>query len=184
MEVLINGNKLIIMIGDITNQETDAIVNAANGSLLGGGGVDGAIHRKAGKELLQECRHIREQVLNGKLLATGEAVITKGYQLPAKYVIHTVGPIWSGNMEQREEELLYNCYQHSLKLALLNEIKSISFPSISTGVYSFPIKLASKIALRAIIDFLNSHQFGEVTMTLFSHNDYLVYEDSLKKLIY
>ncbi|WP_034669584.1 O-acetyl-ADP-ribose deacetylase [Bacillus methanolicus] len=182
MKVEINGNTLELILGDITKQTTDAIVNAANGTLLGGGGVDGAIHRAAGPELLQECRRIRKEVLNGKELPTGEAVITDGFQLPAKYVIHTVGPVWRGNLE-REGELLSNCYQNSLNLAAEKKLKSISFPSISTGVYRFPEELASVIALKTIINFLKRNQLGEVKMVLFSQKDFEIYGQSLKNIL-
>jgi O-acetyl-ADP-ribose deacetylase (regulator of RNase III) len=141
--------RIEILIGDITEQNTDAIVNAANNSLLGGGGVDGAIHRAAGKELLAECR-----TLNG--CETGEAKITKGYKLPAKYVIHTVGPVWHGG-NYNEKVLLASCYRNCLKLASDNNLKTIAFPSISTGAYRFPIEDASEIALTEIIQFLKSN---------------------------
>lgn len=137
-----------IMKGDIVKAKTDAIVNAANTSLLGGGGVDGAIHRAAGEELLAEC-----ETLNG--CKTGEAKITKGYKLRAKYVIHTPGPIWRGG-KWGEEELLAQCYRNSLLLARENGVKSIAFPSISTGVYHFPVALAAEIAIGEIAAFLQT----------------------------
>ena len=142
--------KLEIILGDITKQNPDAIVNAANCALLGGGGVDGAIHRAAGPELLAECR-----TLNG--CETGKAKITKGYKLPAKYVIHTPGPVWKGG-ENGEAELLASCYRSCLQLALENGCKSVDFPSISTGVYHFPLEKAAPIAIGEIAKFLKEHE--------------------------
>lgn len=141
--------RIIVYKGDITKLRVDAIVNAANTSLLGGGGVDGAIHRAAGKDLLEECKS-----LNG--CNTGEAKITLGYNLPAKYVIHTVGPVWNGG-KNNEDELLSNCYRNSLKLAMENEIKTIAFPAISTGVYRFPLERAVKFAVNEVKKFLNTN---------------------------
>ena len=156
-------------VGDITKLKVDAIVNAANSSLLGGGGVDGAIHRAAGPELLNECRG-----LNG--CRTGEAKITKGYNLPAKHVIHTVGPIYSG--AESDETDLYNCYYNSLSLAKENDVHSIAFPGISTGVYGYPKEAAAKTALNAINTWLsdNSDYDIKVTIVNFSQNDYEVYQ--------
>lgn len=180
MRVEINGNGLELITGDITKLKTDSIVNAANGSLLGGGGVDGAIHRAAGGELLEECRTIRNEKLNGNRLLTGEAVITNGYNLPATYVIHTVGPIWN-NHHGKEEELLANCYRNSLQLASEKGLTSISFPSISTGVYQFPVELAAAVAIRTITEFLEESNFEKVVMALFSQNDYEIYKNVLEK---
>ena len=160
--------KMEIHKGDITKLKVDAIVNAANTTLLGGGGVDGAIHRAAGKELLDECKK-----LNG--CKTGEAKITKGYNLSAKYVIHTVGPVWNGG-NHNEDELLASCYRNSLKLAVENGIKSIAFPAISTGVYRFPLERATKIAMDEVTKFLNDNdEIEKVIFVCFddeTHNTY------------
>lgn len=163
-------DRIKIIRGDITKVKVDAIVNAANTSLLGGGGVDGAIHRAAGPELLEECKK-----LGG--CETGEAKITEGYNLPAKYVIHTVGPVWRGG-ENNEEEKLAACYKNSLKLAVENKIKSIAFPSISTGTYSFPIEKAAPIALREVKNFLEKNKtIKEVIFVLFSEKDFQIYQN-------
>ena len=138
--------RVVIVEGDITKQEVDVIVNAANNSLLGGGGVDGAIHRAAGPELLQECRR-----LNG--CATGQAKITRGYRLPVRWVIHTVGPVWHGG-SHGEDDLLASCYRNSLALAVRQGAKTIAFPSISTGAYGFPLERAARLALTEVRRFL------------------------------
>jgi O-acetyl-ADP-ribose deacetylase (regulator of RNase III) len=139
-------DRMEVVQGDITRLQVDAIVNAANTSLLGGGGVDGAIHRAAGPELVQECR-----MLNG--CRTGEAKVTKGYRLPAKWVIHTVGPVWQGG-EKGEDEMLANAWRNSLKIASSKELDTVAFPSISTGVYRFPVERAARIAVRETAAFL------------------------------
>lgn len=166
--------KIEIVEGDITKQHVDAIVNAANNSLLGGGGVDGAIHRTAGPELLEECKK-----LNG--CPTGEAKITKGYKLPVKWIIHTVGPVWHGG-ESREDELLANCYRNSFAIAEKYNIKSIAFPSISTGAYRFPIERASKIAIREAKKFLEKKTAVErIIFVCFGIEAYQVYQSALKE---
>ena len=158
--------------GDITTMAVDAIVNAANTSLLGGGGVDGAIHRAAGRELLEECR-----TLNG--CSTGEAKITKGYKLTARFVIHTVGPVWHGN--GADNQLLYNAYHNSLLLASEHGVKTIAFPNISTGVYRFPKQDAAEIAIKAAKDFIAEHpgSLNEITFVCFDDENYSIYESLL-----
>jgi len=164
-----------IIQGDITKQAVDAIVNAANCSLLGGGGVDGAIHRAAGPELLAECR-----TLHG--CETGKAKITKGYRLPAKYVIHTPGPVWHGG-GHGEEELLGSCYRSCLELASRNGCGTVDFPSISTGVYHFPLDKASDIAIGTIAAYLREHpEIQRVRMVCFDARTKAFYDRALEKL--
>jgi O-acetyl-ADP-ribose deacetylase (regulator of RNase III) len=164
--------KIEIIRGDITKLDVDAIVNAANTALLGGGGVDGAIHRAAGTELLAECR-----TLGG--CRPGEARITRGYHLPARFVIHTVGPIWRGG-KRNEPEILANCYRNSLQLAVENEIKRIAFPAISCGAYGYPIPEAAQIALKTTRDFLATNDSIEkVTFVLWDEDIYDAYRQLL-----
>jgi O-acetyl-ADP-ribose deacetylase (regulator of RNase III) len=161
--------------GDITRQEVDAIVNAANETLLGGGGVDGAIHRAAGPELLEECRK-----LGG--CPTGQAKITRGYRLPARYVIHAVGPVWRGG-GQNEDELLAGCYRNALRLAVEHGCRSVAFPAISTGAYRFPMERAARIALREICNFLAQEpRLEKVRVVLFSPDALEVYRRVLSEL--
>jgi len=163
--------------GDITKLKVDAIVNAANSSLLGGGGVDGAIHRAGGPKILEECKVIREKQGGCE---TGEAVITTGGNLPAKYVIHTVGPVWHGG-KNNEDELLANAYKNSLRLATEYEIKSIAFPNISTGVYGFPKQRAAEIAVNTVKDFLNlTTLIKEIFFVCFDEENYEIYHSLLK----
>ena len=167
--------KIKTILGDITKQNVDAIVNAANTSLLGGGGVDGAIHRAAGPELLAECR-----TLNG--CRTGEAKITKGYRLPAKYVIHTPGPVWHGG-SKNEPQLLASCYRSCLTLAVENGCRTVDFPSISTGVYHFPLEKASVIAINTIADFLKAHpEIEQVRMVCFDEKTKVHYDRAIAAL--
>ncbi|NES87289.1 MAG: O-acetyl-ADP-ribose deacetylase [Moorea sp. SIO2B7] len=171
------GTKNILVVqGDITQQRVDAIVNAANNSLLGGGGVDGAIHRASGPKLLAECR-----TLNG--CVTGDAKITKGYDIIAKWVIHTVGPIWRGG-NQGEDELLANCYRRSLELAVEKEINTIAFPAISTGVYRFPLESATRIAVTQVKQFLEQEtSIKQVIFVCFSRTSYDCYQRIIKEII-
>jgi O-acetyl-ADP-ribose deacetylase (regulator of RNase III) len=167
--------------GDITEMETDAIVNAANSSLMGGGGVDGAIHRKGGPKILEECKKIRATEWP-EGLPTGKAVITSAGNLKAKYVIHTVGPIWRGG-NCGEPELLGQAYQNSLRIAVSNGLKTVAFPSISTGAYGYPIGDASRIALKTAKDFLEKEdRLDEVIFVLFSEHDLKVYADAVNEV--
>lgn len=167
-------NRIEIIRGDITTLDVDAIVNAANASLLGGGGVDGAIHKAAGPDLYKEC-----ESLNGCI--TGQAKITKGYKLKSKYIIHTVGPVWYGGYRD-ETEFLASCYQSSLKLAKENKLKSIAFPGISTGVYGFPKDLAALIAVNETKRFLNMHSLPEnVYFVAFDDENFETYRKLLGK---
>ena len=162
--------------GDITTMTTDAIVNAANSSLLGGGGVDGAIHRKGGPQILEECKAIRNKQGG---CATGEAVITSGGLLPAKFVIHTVGPVWHGG-NSNEKQLLANAYKNSLKIAEEKNLSSVAFPNISTGVYGFPKQEAAEIAISSVQDFMrNASNVKEVIFICYDDENYNIYQQQL-----
>ncbi|WP_281231534.1 O-acetyl-ADP-ribose deacetylase [Flavobacterium gelatinilyticum] len=166
---------LELLKADITEIQVDAIVNAANTSLLGGGGVDGAIHRKGGKGILDECIQIRNKQGGCK---TGEAVITTGGYLPSKYVIHTVGPVWNGDKNEKSK-LLADCYQNSLKLAVENGIKTIAFPNISTGIYHFPKDKAAEIAVKAVKEFERISEIEKVIFVCFDDENYQIYKSIL-----
>ena len=167
-------SRIEVIIGDITKISADAIVNAANRSLLGGGGVDGAIHRAAGSDLLKECR-----LLNG--CETGDAKITGGYKLPAKYVIHTVGPVFGGGREN-EAQLLRSCYTRSLEVALQHDCKTVAFPNISTGIYGYPKKEAAVIAIQAVKDFIDTHPLPEkVIFVCFGSDNFAIYNEILNQ---
>ena len=169
--------KIEVILGDITKQKVDAIVNAANSSLMGGGGVDGAIHRAGGSVILEECKKIIS-IQGG--CPTGEAVITKGGNLPAKFVIHTVGPVWSGG-KNNEPEKLRNCYRNSLQLAVENNLETIAFPNISTGVYGYPKREAAQIAIKTVTGFLESDHFiTKVYFVCFDEENYQLYRSLLK----
>jgi len=167
--------------GDITQMETDAIVNAANSSLMGGGGVDGAIHRRGGPKILEECKKIRATEWP-QGLPTGKAVVTSGGNLRAKHVIHTVGPVWCGG-NHCEPELLAQAYQNSMRLAVAKRLKTVAFPSISTGAYGYPVEDACRVALKAVKEFLEKEDaLDEVVFVLFSEQARKVYADEAEKV--
>jgi O-acetyl-ADP-ribose deacetylase len=177
MEIKINQTRLALVEGDITRQNTDAIVNAANSSLMGGGGVDGVIHRAGGPAILEECKRI---VARQGRLPPGEAVITTGGKLKAGYVIHTVGPVWHGGASH-EAETLAGAYRASLKLAVEKRLKSISFPSISTGAYAYPLDEAAVVAVKTVVSFLQENRFSleEVVFVLYDDRTFLAYQNAL-----
>lgn len=171
-------SKIQLIRGDITKVKADAIVNAANSSLLGGGGVDGAIHRVGGKKILEECQKIRDRQGGCE---TGQAVITTAGNLPARFVIHTVGPVWNGGTKD-ERQKLADCYRHSLELTIRYDCKTIAFPSISTGIYRFPKDLAAEIALQTITDFLEIHsQMEQVLLVSFTDEDHSILLEKAKE---
>lgn len=175
MEVKLNKGTLVLTQGDITKEETAAIVNAANSTLLGGGGVDGAIHRAGGTRILEECKKIGG-------CKTGEAVITTGGNLKARYVIHTVGPIYRGG-QHNEAALLKSAYSNSIELAASKGLESLSFPSISTGAYGYPVNEAAKIAIQCAYDFLNNHDSPSlIRFVLFDKRTYSAYENALNEI--
>ena len=176
-ETTINGAILSIIQGDITQQETDVIVNAANSSLMGGGGVDGAIHRAGGPAILEECKQI---IARQGRLPTGQAVITNAGNMKAKHIIHTAGPVWRGG-DSNEADLLASAYRESLKLAVQNQLTSISFPSISTGAYGYPVDTAARVALQTVISFLDESVtfIKEVVFVLFDARTFATYSSML-----
>ena len=179
-EMVIGSTKITLLQGEITKQATDAIVNAANSSLMGGGGVDGAIHEAGGPAILEECKKIISRI--GKL-EPGNAVITTGGNLEAKYVVHTVGPVWHGG-RYNEPDILASAYKESLKLAVGYKLKSISFPSISTGAYHYPVDEAAKLAIKTVIDFLreNNTPVKEIVFVLYDAGTYRAYSTALEEL--
>lgn len=180
-EITIHQTRLAIVLGDITQQATEAIVNAANPGLMGGGGVDGAIHRAGGPAILEECKQI---VARQGRLPTGKAVITTGGRLKARYVIHTVGPVWHGGTKN-EAELLSHTYRESLKLAAENRLTSIAFPAISTGAYGYPVAEASRVALKAVLSFLQEQTttIKQVNFVLFDPVTYQAYAAALSQVL-
>jgi O-acetyl-ADP-ribose deacetylase (regulator of RNase III) len=182
VEFHVGNAKICLVQGDITDTDADAIVNAANSSLMGGGGVDEAIHQRGGPKILEECKRLRAREWPGGL-PTGKAAVTTGGNLKAKYVIHTVGPIWHGG-NQREPELLAEAYRNSLKLAVSKGLKTIAFPSISTGAYGYPIEKASMVALTAVKEFLEREgNFSKVIFVLFARNDLKIYKEAAKEIL-
>jgi O-acetyl-ADP-ribose deacetylase (regulator of RNase III) len=180
MRCQVNQTTVVLKQGDLTKESTDAIVNAANSSLLGGGGVDGAIHRAGGPAILEECKQIR--VKQGGC-PTGEAVITTAGKLPAKKVIHTVGPVWHGG-SRNEPTLLANAYRNSLALAVANGLKTVAFPSISTGAYGYPVDQAAQVALRTVREFLEKEtSLIQVTFVLFDAQTLEVYQEAAKEVL-
>jgi len=179
-KILETFERIRLVSGDITREKCDAIVNAANHSLLGGGGVDGAIHRAAGPRLLEECRRIREQVLPDGL-PTGEAILTVGYDLSARFVIHTVGPVWHGG-EHGEDELLAACYRNVLRIAAENKFDVIAIPAISTGAYRFPAGRAAEIALESILQHLANNEFPRTVRCILIGDNYRIYERLLNQM--
>ncbi len=179
--IWVKGTNLLLVKGDITRERVDAIVNAANSGLMGGGGVDGAIHRAGGGALKEECGAIVSRI--GRLQA-GQAVITTGGNLPAVYVIHTVGPVWHGG-NNRETEILASCYLESLRLATAHSLKSISFPAISTGIYGYPQKLAAGIAITTVNEFLYHEQttLKSIVFVLFDSYSYEIYGQEMERII-
>ena len=179
MEIIINQTKLTLIQGDITKQTTDAIVNAANSSLMGGGGVDGAIHRVGGPTILEQCKQIISA--QGRL-PVGKAVITTGGNLPAKFVIHTVGPIWNGG-KSNEAQILASAYRESLKIAEAKKLSSVSFPFISTGAYRYPLDQAAKVAVEAVVSFLKEDAVSlkEVRFVLFDAGTMDAYRQALEQ---
>lgn len=179
MRLQINNSAIHIIQGDITHQNTDAIVNAANSSLMGGGGVDGAIHRAGGPAILEECKEIVNK--QGRL-PTGEAVMTTAGNMPSKFVIHTAGPVYKDG-KSNEPELLANAYRNSLALAADKKLETVSFPSISTGVYGYPVDDATEVALRTVIDFLKENtQILMARFVLFDDRTFLAYQQALTRL--
>ncbi|BBH24442.1 macro domain-containing protein [Paenibacillus baekrokdamisoli] len=180
MEYLLNSTIIELVKRDITQSDLECIVNAANTSLLGGGGVDGAIHRAGGKEILDECIRIRNKQGN---CPVGEAVITTAGKLKANFVIHTVGPVWNGG-NNKENEKLSNCYKNTLNLALLNGIKSISFPNISTGIYKFPKDKAAEIAIKTVKGFVElNNSFNRIQFICFDDENYNIYQETLSAVL-